>query len=1490
MRSKPTAPKPMKCKPRPKITIAALVSLGLSLAASSQVLPDLHLNASNADDTSRFWNDLVEGNPSGFGLLLDKSPGNEVTRQAIPAPTAVLTHAFQFPGGKTGNVGGALLVASSTETIRSFLNVGWNTQPVSFEIWFKPDNLTPTATNGQILFEDGGGTGLGLFLTSAGLQTRKAGGGGIVNYSIATDPNGLLSGPATDEFIQAIFTYNTASGLLQLFVNGTFIGSATPGGNNWTGGDSAGFGTRGGNNTGGIGNGQSNTESFQGQIAMIRGYQNRILTPEEVEENYNTAIAPDTTPPAIVSFDPAAGATGIYPGIGQLVVNFDSIIELTGNGTVTIQNLGDGSGSSDLVINLPDASVVADDTNLSISLASNLDFGTQYAVKISGDAVSDGSGNLFAGIDDSTTWTLTTAEQNLAPPTIVTRSPDHQETGVWARSSIIATFDQPLILGTGNVVIKDLLDDSSTQTLDVTNTSRVTVIDNQLVIKPFASLENTRSYAVLIENTVVRNFSDVNFAGITADTQWNFTTSDLVPIVILISDRTPSGAPIESFFTDHFDNVAEIRHADFSNFSAQATQDALNGEGVHAGNGPVDVVVIGRSLDSPPYQAAADGYNTLTIPVINFTGYTARQDGNRLGWHASGVTTNQPIAGEETTVTAAGAAILGLADGTHNLVEGPGANFNGLSSGSGSVEFGDGQILATIGPDTLAAFWEIGAAPGSVVNAGVDTFPGRRLLFNLDNTPNVGNNGANDFNNLTPAGLTALANSIEFATPLVSLPTITGFDPMGAEAVYPGSVLVVNFNKNIALTGSGSITITDTMGSNDVIINLSDPAQVTVSGTQLIITPPANLAFGTSFEVVISDNTIQDLVSPPNIYGGTATGTWTFTTAVEELTAPAIVTLSPADNATRASVNSAIVATFDQNILLNSGGATVLYEEGFEDDNGDFSGTGDWEWGAPNTDNGFGLVLTAGNGGSTNAWATNLGDGGSSSGFATTGTTSILQGPNTAGGIELPAVALVQLEFAAAFDFAVNDVVELLVKEIGTDDVLVTLMPFGESPLTSPQAADWAAYGPFDISAAAGHNVYLEFRYQGNTNNYAGLYLDDFRITGQGTDNVITLRNLTDGVDTSIPASDTSQVAVDGNTLTITPATSLTASSDYAVRIGSGLVRNFSDIDFPGISDDTTWNFATATTPIITGVTIQDVSSEVTEGLDRQAIYVIDGSGFETNGPGTHSTSPDGTMWLTNGSFATPNDLIGPFPNSYIEFNLGDNYDLASFTVWNYNGGVNFTNRGANAVTISVASSVGGPFTSLGDFTFDQATSSNSMNFGQFIDLSGFGADNVRLIRFDITSSHGGNLDFVGLSEVRFEGSLTTEPGEDTFADWIASFPGVGTQTGLSDDPDGDGIPNGVENFFGSNPGIFSQGLVAGEVTGGGTSFTFTHPQGTLADDLIATYQWSTDLVSFQPAGTLANTTVAFSTSTVNGVTTVTADVSGTIPDNLFVRVLVNQN
>ncbi|KAB2641276.1 MAG: leucine-rich repeat protein, partial [Verrucomicrobia bacterium] len=86
------------------------------------------------------------------------------------------------------------------------------------------------------------------------------------------------------------------------------------------------------------------------------------------------------------------------------------------------------------------------------------------------------------------------------------------------------------------------------------------------------------------------------------------------------------------------------------------------------------------------------------------------------------------------------------------------------------------------------------------------------------------------------------------------------------------------------------------------------------------------------------------------------------------------------------------------------------------------------------------------------------------------------------------------------------------------------------------------------------------------------------------------------------------------------------------------------------------------------------------------------------------------------------------------------------------------------------------------------------------------------------------------------------------FASWIQAFPGVGTATGFNDDPDGDGIPNGLENFLGTSPAQASAGLASIASTGSVLKFRHTRSNA-VASDITAIYQWSTDLVNWFSSG-----------------------------------------
>ena len=133
----------------------------------------------------------------------------------------------------------------------------------------------------------------------------------------------------------------------------------------------------------------------------------------------------------------------------------------------------------------------------------------------------------------------------------------------------------------------------------------------------------------------------------------------------------------------------------------------------------------------------------------------------------------------------------------------------------------------------------------------------------------------------------------------------------------------------------------------------------------------------------------------------------------------------------------------------------------------------------------------------------------------------------------------------------------------------------------------------------------------------------------------------------------------------------------------------------------------------------------------------------------------------------------------------------------------------------------------------------------------------------------------------------------NSFASWIADYP-VASLTDPADDPDGDGIPNGIEALFGTHPNQPSPGL--GDLATTTTTATFTHPHNeSPPDDLSIFYQWSTNLVDWYDCDGTSSpdagvTTVNLIESNTVGTTTTVTLESNDSMNRLFLRVGARQN
>jgi hypothetical protein len=322
--------------------------------------------------------------------------------------------------------------------------------------------------------------------------------------------------------------------------------------------------------------------------------------------------------------------------------------------------------------------------------------------------------------------------------------------------------------------------------------------------------------------------------------------------------------------------------------------------------------------------------------------------------------------------------------------------------------------------------------------------------WTLLNTAGALSLGTNNANNSAPQGVVALG---------------------GIEARYVGIEILTAGDETANRVGLAQVEFTA----------LPEPSTATV----LTITPATAPDTGFDLEWESQAGKLYNLRTSPDLAGEIPA--WTLVEGDIEATPPANVrNVSPGD-ATRFYV----LEEFD------APPPPPLLEEDFEDGDGNFTaatveGT-DWEHGTPDS-SGIGGTVDSGNGGSANAWATNLGTVSSAAadpGFYADPTHTALRSPV----IDLTGAAGAELTFAEAADFPDTDTAVVNLINAATDDVIAEIHVSEDGDIGN---AEWNGVGPIDLAAGVGQEVRIEWRFEGvggTTDDFMGWYVDDVVVT-----------------------------------------------------------------------------------------------------------------------------------------------------------------------------------------------------------------------------------------------------------------------------------------------------------------------------------------------------------------------------------------------------------
>ncbi len=194
------------------------------------------------------------------------------------------------------------------------------------------------------------------------------------------------------------------------------------------------------------------------------------------------------------------------------------------------------------------------------------------------------------------------AVPDVTPPAIASLSPANNETGVAASFTATITFTETIKKDSGNILIKNVADNSIIRTLNVT-TSDVNVSDKVASFSVSGLMANT-SYYIEITSGAFADTSNNIFTAITGNSPWKFTTGTKI---------------YSANFNSCFSSVSE----GFIQFSVTGAQ-------------VWGCTTFGRDAANPastapnPYGVQISGYDTANVtnedwlisPAFNLTGTT----------------------------------------------------------------------------------------------------------------------------------------------------------------------------------------------------------------------------------------------------------------------------------------------------------------------------------------------------------------------------------------------------------------------------------------------------------------------------------------------------------------------------------------------------------------------------------------------------------------------------------------------------------------------------------------------------------------------------------------------------------------------------------------------------------------------------------------------------------------------------------------------------
>lgn len=458
--------------------------------------------------------------------------------------------------------------------------------------------------------------------------------------------------------------------------------------------------------------------------------------------------------------------------------------------------------------------------------------------------------------------------------------------------------------------------------------------------------------------------------------------------------------------------------------------------------------------------------------------------------------------------------------------------------------------------------------------------------------------------------------------------------------------------------------------------------------------------------------------------------------------------------------------------------------------------------------------------------------------------------------------------------------------DLATNGTIQLLDPAGANPvINSLSPANSSIYVPVDA------NLVMTF--------------SENVVAGSG---LVTLRRaFDDHIVQTFDVSDSAQVVIAGNQVTLDPAEDLEVRTTYYVTVDPTAFDDLQGDSFVGFNSATDWTFTTFNdrpiVPVNTGSWVRAsqlgnllVSFSFNAGAEAEMLMVAVST--ERSGETIPSLTYDGhtltpaVEQVQAGIWSL--DLIeagysGGAADLVIDFtgvNVVNGVAIGAVSVRASGRAIELYTTATGTASVDLESTRGDAFV-LASFNANGGGSPSVDSPLTTIYASGSIGSAQGAAGFD-TDVAAGTLPINWTTSNKRRVTAAAFVVANSFANWGVDND-LGDASELADDPDADRLPNGLEAWFGSNPGEFSSGIASFALAGNDT--TFTHPVSpVMPDDIEGFYEWSMNLVDWYACdgidGPPTGETASASSQVDAGVATVTISPSASV-SQLFVRAAV---